>query len=314
MQLQRIPKGTPDWTTPLNENFDVLDKGLPAIEMANRLYEGKDLTALYLLEANQSAYPTIWHWLNARVQDRNFDNLNVGDFVPVVATDGVVYEIEIAGINTYKGFGDPQLVDDHIDFITRDCHPTTRTMNRVNFNNGTTVSSSPWLASEGEAWLNSKQKNVVSVAAATPTLVSADYRTTGVLDKLPASLREFIRPKRLRIPRRYTAGQLLVNDNSWDLVNLEGLWIPFEFEVAGNNFWATEGYEGGLVQYPIFANNSKRCKKAGKDGVPTHWWCASAYRDYSTNFVSVSAEGFVNSTTASLTTIRVSFGFRYLRV
>lgn len=315
-ELNKLTKGQPDYHIPLNENAAEIDRrqgiSAPAIHIINRLYEGKDLNVLYNRDADLAQFPTVFDFLDAKSQAGDFEGLNVGDFIPVLSSDGILYEMEIAGINTYKGYGDgANEVGNHIDFIARDCHPDPFVMNRVNFNNGTTVDSSPWLASELEARLNNRQKNVVSVAAATPTLVSADYRNTGILNTLPAPLRAVIKTKRALLLRRFTAGSLLLDDNSWDWKDLSPLWIPFEMEVVGTNARATEMWEqSAFVQYPIFANNMKRVKHAGKDGVRSLWWLGSAGRGGSAHFVIVGSSGDVNDTGASVATVRVAFGFR----
>lgn len=319
-KLNEIPRGSTNWTDPLNENFAELDKrhsvSSPAILLANRLYPGVNLAEKFAAEIAVPPHNgNPWSWINARTQEGNFDQINVGDWIPFTTLDGIFFEAQIAGINTYKGYGDTTdtIVKNHIDFITKDCHPDPFVMNRVNFNNGITDFTSPWLASELEARLNSRQKSVVSSAAATPTMVAVDYRTTGILDKLPQPLRAVIKNKRILAPRRFTAGSLLIDDNSWDWRDFGPLWIPSDTEVTGNGSWSTLGYDtGAFVQYPLFNCNMERVKHIGKGGLRTHWWCSSAYRGNSTHFVFVHSVGLVDSTNASHATVRVAFGFRIM--
>jgi len=308
------PKGEYDPTP--NDAYKIL---APAIHIANRIYEGVDLTGLYQSEVYETEFPTIFDWIKARIEAEDFSFLNVGDYIPVMTKDGILLKEQIAGINTYKNYGDaptPEIdstpVRTHIDFISKDCHPKTMYMNRVNYNNGTTVDGSPYLASELEAILNSKQKSVPNATTATPAMVAADYRTSGILNTLPDELIKVISPKRVIIPRRFTAGSLLTDDNSWDWKDLSPLWIPFEMEVYGcGMFGSPSGYaKGGFQQYPIFSCNMARVKGAGDGGGRSHWWLGSAAGGNSTNFAAVSNNGYASSTNASNATLRVPVCFR----
>ena len=161
---------------------------------------GANLATLFSAEIAAAPHSgNVWSWIKARITAGNFNGLAVGDSIPFTA-DGNSYNAEIAGINTYKGYGDTE-VGNHIDFITRECHPTAFVMNRANYNNGTTVSPSPWLASDLYARLNSLQQDVpnTTTAGGTP-LVNADFRTTGILTTLPQALRDVIVQKRLLLP------------------------------------------------------------------------------------------------------------------
>jgi hypothetical protein len=185
---------------------------------------------------------------------------------------------EIAGIDTYYRYGSAD-VGHHIDFISRDCWPTTHVWNKVNFNNGTTVSPSPWLASDICAWLYSLQTDVPNATTADPALVTVDYSTTGVYDKLPAALKNVIVTKHLLMPTRYTAGQLLTDDNYWLWGNMGKLWLPYEVEVFGRDIWGSRnGYsDHGMQQYAIFNCNMRRVKGLGDGGGRYAWWVAAAH-------------------------------------
>ena len=193
----------------------------------------------------------------------------------------------------------------HIDFISRDLWPDTVQYNLANFNNGTTVSPNPWLASNLFAWLNSLNMQVPNTAAATPGMATVNYTTTGVWDKLPAQLQAVIVQKVALLSRRFTAGQLLIDDNSWDWREIGRLWVPSEMEVYGANAWGTnlspnQGWSvGGHVQYPIFANNMKRVKGAGDGGARSGWWLLSVRGGNSTTACPVSSYGHAHSRDAS---------------
>ena len=273
------------------------------------LYDGVDLAAAHAGEI--AGFATVWDWIKARIGAANFNGIHVGDYIPLTLTDGKTFKAEIAGIDTYHRYGSAD-VGHHIDFISRDCHPDTHVWNKVNFNNGTTVSPYPWLASDLNAWLNSLQTQVPNAESADPALVAVDYRQAGVLDKFPAALKAAIVPKNILLPVRYTQDALISNDNGWDWVNLGSLWRPSEIEVYGYEHWGSKyGFSsGGFQQYPIFAQNMKRIKGAGDGGGRSPWWLLSASGGTSANCALVSYVGDGISTWATHTGIRAPLCFR----
>jgi len=280
----------------------------------NRIYPGVDLTVKFADEIAAAPFSgNVWAWVQARIQAGNYAGFLVGDFIPFTIGAHTIIA-EIAGINTYTRYGDVE-VPNHIDFISRDLFPDMRQFNRANYNNGTTVSPSPWLASDLFAWLNGLQMSVPNATTANPALVAADYRTTGLLPQLPAALRAVIVQKRLLLPTRFTAGSLLIDDNSWAWNDAGLLWIPSEMEVAGANMWGsltplTPGHNvGGFVQYPIFANSMKRVKGAGDGGARATWWLLTAGGGNSTGFAIVHSHG-ASSANSATTAHRVPVCFR----
>ena len=274
------------------------------LQVANRLYVGQDLTVKHAVEISSFASP--WDWIQARIKAGNFTDINVEDFIPLTITGGIVFMMEVAGINTYRRYGDVE-IGNHIDFISRDCHPDTMRFNPVNYNNGTTVDATPWLASELYHRLNSLSGSVPSATTVGggATLTAVNFATTGVLDKLPASLRNVIVQKRVLLPTRNSTTLLLIDDNSWVWKDAGLLWIPSEMEVYGANMWgslvpATPGHStAGFVQYPIFANNMKRVKGAGHNGGRATWWLSAARGGGSTRFALVGSHGDANSYSAT---------------
>lgn len=273
---------------------------------------GADLSQAFATEI--AGFPSIWAWIQARIKAANFTGLYVGDYIPFSAA-GNNYKAEIAGIDTYYRYGD-QEVGHHIDFITRDCHPDTHVWNKVNFNNGLAAEKSPWLCSDLYAWLNSKAMNVPNAASADPATVAVDYTASGVLNTLPSTLAAVIVEKRALVPIRHTAGQLLIDDNSWEWKNVGKLWLPYEVEVYGCGMWGTinpanPGYStGGFVQYPIFANNMRRIKGVGDGGARSSWWLASVRGGYSTYCAHVTSRGNADNASATDTAIRAPLCFR----
>ena len=288
-------------------NTQLAGKAASAAELiADRIYPGVDLSVVFAEEI--AGHTDVWAWIKERAQAANFTGIHVGDFIPFVA-GGNTIKAEIAGMDTYYKYGDTP-VPHHIDFISRDCWPEAHVYNKVNYNNGTTVSPSPWLASDLYAWLNSAAMSVPNAATANPALIAVNYASTGVYDKLPLELRNVIVPKRLLLPSRYTAGSLLIDDNSWAWADAGKLWLPSEVEVYGCNMWGSvlspnHGYSvGGYVQYPIFGQNMKRIKGAGDGGDRSYWWLSSVRGGYSTYCARVDISGNAYNNSASNTSIR----------
>ena len=273
---------------------------------------GKDLSQAFAAEI--AGFTSVWTWIQNRIQTGNFTGLFVGDFIPFTA-DGNNYKAEIAGINTYKNYGNTG-VGDHIDFITRDCHPTAFVWNRADYNNGTAVSPNPWLASSLYARLNSLSMDTPSAAVADGTPTLEDFTSTGIFTTLPIELQNVIVQKRVLLPRRYMDGTLLIDDNSWDWRDIGLLWLPSEIEVYGCRQWGSnlspnQGWSsGGFQQYPIFANNMRRVKGAGDGGDRTYWWLLSASGGLSTTVCVVYSTGSASHNTASDTIIRTPLCFR----
>lgn len=99
----------------------------------DRLYEGTNLAEKFKDEI--ANYSDIWQWIKARIKAGNFAGIHVNDFIRWQTTDNKWIESRIAGINTYRGYGDRE-VPNHIDFISKDLWPTLHVMNPVNYNNG----------------------------------------------------------------------------------------------------------------------------------------------------------------------------------
>lgn len=99
----------------------------------DRLYEGTNLTEKFKDEI--ANYSDIWQWIKARIKAGSFAGIHVNDFIRWQTTDNKWIESRIAGINTYRRYGDRE-VPNHIDFISKDLWPTLHAMNPVNYNNG----------------------------------------------------------------------------------------------------------------------------------------------------------------------------------
>ena len=258
----------------------------------DRYYPGVDLTTQFASEI--AGYSDPWAWIHARISAGNFSKLHVADYIPVTCTNGTKFNAKIAGINTYKGYGDTA-VGNHIDFISASVWPTTFKMNLKNFNNGLDADHQyPWLSSNGYHFLNSLAGNVPNGTGNLPETEAVDYTAGGVYFFLPDALKNVIVEKRMYIPKRFSASGIQSEDNAGGWENIGKLWLPSEVEVTGAPIWGCNKYGAmGSVQYPLFANNMNR--NIGR----SHWWTLSATSGLATNFVYVTTYGNVNNYYAS---------------
>lgn len=289
----------------------LLDEVTIAQQMADGIYAGTDLTVRHAEEIANYSDP--WEWVRARIKAKDYRGIHIGDYIPFTCTNQVELNAEVAGINTYRGYGD-QETPEHIDFISREVWPTLHVMNKVAFNNGISDTvKEPWLASDLHHWINSLAGNVPNGAAVGGTpLAEVDYTADGIWNFLPADLQAAINAsqlKRMAFPQRYSASGVLTSDNGLAWGEMGKLWIPSEFEVYGTVVWGTAGFSaGGFQQYPIFANNMKRMKRYGNYRV--YWWLLSASGFDSANFASVSSGGDAARFAANNTGLRVPVCFR----
>lgn len=294
-----------DNVSTLAAKVDEIDNGLNSLF---RYYEGVDLTQKFASEI--ANYSDEWAWIKARIQAGNFKGIYVCDYIPITCSNGYVLKAQVAGINTYKGYGD-NAVGNHIDFICKELWNDLHVMNKVNYNNGNANSPSPFLASDLNYWLNSMSGTVPNSTSDANVTTKVDYTVGGVLYYLPDKLKNQIVPKRILLPSRYTARQVLTNDNSWTWQSTGKLWIPSEVEVYGAPCWGNSGYGmGGFVQYPLFACNMNRIKLKCTSKDHCYWWLLSAGTGNSTDFAHVYASGYCNYAAAAATWVAAPVCFR----
>ena len=274
----------------------------------DQTYVGQDLTVKFADEIK--GYSDEWAWAKARKNAGNYAGMHVGDYIPITCSNGYVLKAQIAGINTYTGYGDQQ-VGNHIDFICKELWNDPHAMNKVNYNNGNANSPSPFFASDLNYWLNSMSGTVPNNTSDPSVTTEVDYTTDGVLYYLPDKLKNQIITKRIQLPSRYTAGSVLTADKSWAWQSTGKLWIPSEVEVYGAPCWGNSGYgAGGFVQYPLFAYNMNRVKLRCASKYRYTWWLLSAGGGNSTHFASVANIGCCNSNSATYTDIAAPVCFR----
>ncbi len=189
-------------------------------------------------------------------------NIRVGDYKTITLTDGEVVQMQIAGIDTYTGVTDAKL-SHHIDFISKGCLKETVRWNTGNNNNGTAEENCPYLISNIKNYLNNT-----------------------VLNKLPDDLKNVIHSKRMLLETRYSSSGVLTDSNMMVWKNMNGVWIPSEYEilgatVLGTNIWST----GPVVQYPLFANSWKHGRKT------SDYWLCTVQSGNSTNSCYITYDG-----------------------
>lgn len=274
----------------------------------DRLYPGVDLTVKFTNEIK--GYSDEWAWIKARITAGNYAGLHVGDYIPITCNNGCKLNAQIAGINTYTGYAD-QEIKNHIDFICKELWNDRHVMNKIDYNNGNVNNANPFLASDLNCWLNSMSGAVPNSLTDPATTIKVNYTTSGVLYYLPDKLKNQIIPKRVLLPSRYTAGDVLIQDNSWAWQSTGKLWIPSEVEVWGMTCWATIGYDTcGFVQYPIFAGSMNRVKKHCINKDRDTWWLLSACAGDSIAFSSIAASGFCHNSSAATDQRAVPICFR----
>lgn len=243
----------------------------------NHIYEGVNLAEKFAGEIAATPYNgDVWAWIKARISAEDFTGIHVGDYIPFTTTNGVTLNAQIAGINTYKNYGDTP-VGAHIDFICKELWGTVHSINKVNYNNGTTNQNYPWLASDLYLYLNSLSGSVPNGTNVNPETVEVDYTSDGVYYYLPDALKNVIIEKRFLLSKRYSASGLLTDDNQWGWVNIGKLWLPDECEVYGTPIWGGKGFSAGGsgLQYPLFAGNMNRVKF--RNSSRGNWWLLSPY-------------------------------------
>ena len=305
------------------ETYALLKKSIrdasAAAGLIDNTYPGIDLTEKFADEIAAAPYNgDAWAWIKGRITAGNFSGLHISDYIPITfaSPSSFALNAQIAGINTYKGYGDTA-VGNHIDFICRELWPTRKPVNPVNYNNGTKFGEAeateyPWLASDLYLWLNSKSGTVASTATVGGGEGTAvDYTEGGVYYYLPAALKSVIVEKRAYLPKRYSASGLLSDDNAGGWSDIGKLWLPSECEVYGAPCWGGKGgyaTMGNNIQYPIFAHSMNRVKN--RSGSRGSWWVLSVYSGSTAYWCYVNGNGNATNSGASNTAVAAPVCFR----
>lgn len=223
----------------------------------------RNLAEIFSVEI--SKFSDIWAWIKSRIQDGNYYNIHVGDYIPIII-DNVTLEMQVAGIDVYTGATDNSM-GHHIDFISRDCYGLY-SWNDTEDNNGNADSPYPYMICNLRRWLNE-------------TLYIS----------LPQEIKNQIVPKRALMEQRYSNSGTLTESTAWGWQDIGMLWVPSEYEVFGACIWGTKGWSSGsAIQYPIFSNSSKSRIKRAETG-RYDWWLATAASGHDGSACSVNADG-----------------------
>ncbi len=245
-------------------------------EIANDTYEGRDLTVVFADEIKN--FDDEWAWIKARINQGDFSGLRHKDYIPMTLIGGTKETHDMMlNINTYAHSTDVEL-GDCIDFISRDCYSETVQWNTTNINNGNANNANPYMVSNLYDFLNNT-----------------------LYGYLPATVRNKITNKRMRVESRYSSGSTLTDSTSWDWADLGPIWPLTEYEVFGSVIWGTPQWSSGMaVQYPVFKGGWQDITKRNPDtGNRCYWWLISARSGSSTSVCDVSSYGTANVSTAS---------------
>lgn len=277
-------------------------------------YDGMNIKDKFKGEMDFTTEP--WEWIRQRCAARDLSGLHIKDYFEVTVKDNhkndVLIQAQIGGINHDLGFMDTEIAEFHIDFFSKRLWPEDHQWNKANYNNGLEGEPNPWLCSDLYAWLNSKKMEVPNATTANPATVAVDYTTTGVFDKLPATLQRVIVERRDYPPKRYSKDGLLGDNNGWgNWKNIGKLWVPNETEVYGQTIWSTQnGFDVGAThQFPIFADGRMRIKRINSVDRRC-WWLRSTYSGNSTYPTLVGYEGCAERYAASYPGIFAPICFR----
>lgn len=205
-----------------------------------------------------------WAQIEEKRAAGDLEGFNIGDYKDITLSTGEQLRMELAGINTYKGY--PSNNNDRLYFISRDCLETLYPVNDTNTNTG--------------GFPASKLKTILN---------------TTIFNTLPEDLRAVIKAdKRLGSIK----GNWGWKDDQklWLPSELE-VWGHNTWSEVGYG-------NGNGIQFPIFAGSLRHiCKGQGKGsaerGSRVGWWCSSPYASNTTHFCSVYSTGYANNDVAS---------------
>ncbi len=135
-KADKIRDGTIGNIAIVGEDGNPVDSGKNFNDILTDSDEGTDLISKFSEEIVDEPYngdPLAW--IRARIQSGNYTGIHVKDYIQFTTTNNVTLNAEIAGIDTYYGYGNTP-TKHHIDFICRELWPTSRPINPSNYNNG----------------------------------------------------------------------------------------------------------------------------------------------------------------------------------
>ena len=234
------------------------------------------------------------------------DYIKNGDWIKLTTSDGATYTM-YANIDTYYGLTSDFMgvsVPHHIDFISKELIKGSigwiyHTNNNASSNNGVSGESSPFLAATS------------SFKGASSFLVMDNLKTY-YNSYIPARLKGYIVKKLQNVPYRYKLSETQSDDNGSGLRYMHYLWLPYEKEISGSNYYATAKYETPMVQYHSFSSITDfkiKCETGTTTTSP--WWTASAATGSSNTFVRVYTTGKIDSSYPNSTSMGCPLCFRF---
>ena len=208
--------------------------------------------------------PFTWAEIDEKETAGDFSGINVGDYKDIMLTNGEKVRMEVAGINTRKGYATNN--NNCIHWISRDCLATTYKMNETNTNTG------GFPASTLKTTLNTTIYNML------PADVKAVIKTNKRLCSKKGSW-DWQEDQKLWLPSEVEVWGF----NSWS-------------EVGYGN--------GNAVQFEIFRGSLAHINKGlgfgkAEQGSRSNWWCESPDASSTTYFCNVSSDGHPDSYSAS---------------
>ena len=187
----------------------------------------------------------------------------IGDTKTIELNGGERVVMELVSINDGSGTAGGYYPRGTVDFISKDCLQTTRSMNSSNTNAG--------------GW------------------VSCDLRTTlnsTIYETLPQAVKDALVEK----THKTSAGS-----QSTSLVeHTDKLWLPTEYEMFGATTYSANTENANVNKhYAVFDTNADRIKHQGTKGSAIVWWASSPDTNYSTAFCAVSSVGGVGDGNAN---------------
>lgn len=187
----------------------------------------------------------------------------IGDTKTIELVGGERVVMELVSINDGEGTAGSYYPRGTVDFISKDCLQSARSMNSSNTNAG--------------GW--------VSCALRT-TLNTTIYET------LPQAVKDVLVEK----THKTSAGS-----QSTSLVeHTDKLWLPTEYEMFGAITYSASTENANVNKhYAVFDTNADRIKHQGTNGSAVTWWECSPYGSGTGNFCGVDIDGSAGNSNAS---------------
>ncbi len=252
-------------------------------------YNGRDLSKVFASAAV----------LHTAVAAGDFSKINIGDYWPITLSGTVhdyadaadktlsnaVFNMEVAGIDLYKNYGDTPVTAHHLLMCSRDLLPWVVKMRNPETTWYDTTKTNPWLGSALYATLNNASNGVLPRLLASPLgpYIFAGPNGAGMrfLGEIKAAAK--------------TAA------TGWEWLDRGRLFLPSEREVWGGDTWSEYTWGAGLaMRWPIFEGSLRHVVKGlGNGGSRYNWWCLSSSAGSAAAFTAVTNYGYPYSYSAA---------------